>query len=113
MKEKNEFYNNVDIWMAPTMSEGLHLPPAEAALTECPVVGTKTELAGIQDYIIPNVSGLLSKNDLRSFMRDVERMYINRDYRAKFGKEARKQVFAIGNRRKNMKKLVELIGSLK
>ena len=40
------------------MSEGLHLPPAEAMMTECAVVGTEAELSGIQDYIIPDETGL-------------------------------------------------------
>jgi glycosyltransferase involved in cell wall biosynthesis len=55
---KNEFYNNIDIWMAPTMSEGLHLPPAEAMLTECPVVSTDAELSGTQ--LLHRFNGALS-----------------------------------------------------
>jgi glycosyltransferase involved in cell wall biosynthesis len=108
MKEKNDFYNNVDIWMAPTMSEGLHLPPAEAMMTECAVVGTEAELSGIQDYIIQDVTGLLSKDNLRSFMQDVEHLYDHPGCRKRLGQEGRKKILEIGDRKKNMQKMVDL-----
>lgn len=113
MKQKNAFYNSVDIWMAPTMSEGLHLPPAEALMTECAVVATKAELAGVEDYIIPDETGLLAENDLRSFLREVDHLYNHAGCRKRLGKAGRKQILKIGDRRKNMEKLVELIGSFK
>ena len=113
MKEKNDFYNKVDIWMAPTMSEGLHLPPAEALMTECAVVATQAELAGVQDYIIPDQTGLLSPNDLPSFMREVDHLYNHKGCRKRLGKAGRERILEIGDRKKNMEKLVDLIGKLK
>jgi len=106
--QKNDFYNNVDIWMAPTMSEGLHLPPAEAMMTECAVVGTTAKLSGIQDYIIQDETGLLSKNDLRSFAIDVEHLYQHPECRKRLGKAGREKIIEIGDRKKNMQEMIDL-----
>jgi glycosyltransferase involved in cell wall biosynthesis len=110
MKEKNAFYNGVDIWMAPTSSEGLHLPPAEAMLTECPVVATKAELSGVQDYVFDGETGILSENDLSSFIKDVEHLYSHAHCRERMGKKGRKTILKIGDRKKNMNEFIDLIG---
>jgi len=106
---KNNFYNNVDIWLAPTMSEGLHLPPAEAMMTECPVVATNAELSGVQDYTIHLKTGLVSDNNLSSFVGCVNMLVSDKKLRTKLGKNARKQVLSLGDRVTNMKKLVTLL----
>ena len=111
--QKNKFYNSVDIWMAPTMSEGLHLPPAEAMMTECAVVATQAELSGVQDYIISGETGLLSKNNLKSFVSDVDHLYHHDECRKRFGKVGREKILELGDRKQNMEKLIELIGKLK
>ena len=106
--QKNDFYNNVDIWMAPTMSEGLHLPPAEAMMTECAVVGTEAELSGIQDYIIPDETGLLSKDNIRCFINDVEHLYSHPNCRKRLGTSGRQKIIEIGDRKKNMQEMIDL-----
>ena len=106
--EKNDFYNNIDIWMAPTMSEGLHLPPAEAMMTECPVVATNAELSGTQDYVIHGSTGLVSKNNLTDFINCVEVLIKNEDVRKTMGKNAREKILEIGDREKNMQKMIDL-----
>lgn len=108
IEEKNIFYNTVDIWMAPTMSEGLHLPPAEAMMTECPVVATKASLSGVQDYVIDAETGMLSDNDLQSFMNDVEHLYKHSECRKRLGEASRKKILEIGNRKKNMQIMIDL-----
>ena len=108
IEEKNEFYNNVDIWMAPTMSEGLHLPPAEAMMTECPVVGTDAELSGIDDYVINGKTGLLSNNNLSDFISVVELLVKDNKMRVKLGKKGREKILEIGNRKKNMQVMIDL-----
>ena len=107
-KEKNEFYNMVDLWLAPTMSEGLHLPPAEAMLTECPVVSTTAELSGTQDYVINGITGLVSDNNLDSFINNVEWLCINSKIRKELGKNGRKRILEIGDRKHNMQKMIDL-----
>jgi glycosyltransferase involved in cell wall biosynthesis len=111
--KKNNFYNMIDIWMAPTMSEGLHLPPAEAMLTECPVIATKAELSGVQDYIIEDETGVLSENDLHSFIQDVEYLYKHKETRLRLGKAGREKILEIGDRRKNMQNLIDLFERIK
>jgi len=112
IKEKNEFYNGVDVWLSPSKQEGLHMPPAEAMLTGCPVVGNDTILSGTKDYLIDKVSGFVSKNDYNDFRDCVERIYLNKVLRITMGNEARKCIEAIGSREKNMKYFVDLIETM-
>lgn len=111
--EKNLFYNSVNIWLAPTMSEGLHLPPAEAMMTKCPVVGTSAELSGTQDYLIHNQSGLVSDNNIQSFIDNVELLYKQKKKRNQYGENGYRIVHSIGSRKDNMWGFVELIEKLK
>lgn len=108
MAQKNDFYNYVNIWMAPTMSEGLHLPPAEAGMTGCPSVATTAPLAGVRDYIIHDVSGILTKNNLEDFINGVELLVNSPDLRAKYTRGILTRLSEIGDRAKNMKEMVSL-----
>lgn len=110
--EKNNFYNGVDIWLAPTMQEGLHMPPAEAMLTECPVVGTNAPLSGMKDYLINEETGLVSQNNFESFLGNVKRLAGDRDLRTDLGKRARNKIIEIGDRKKNMNLMTKLFGEL-
>lgn len=112
MKQKSEFYNSINIWLAPTMSEGLHMPPAEAMMTECPVVGTNAPLSGMQDYLIHNKTGLVSKNNFDDFCENIIRLMENKKLRKELGKNSRKRILEIGDRNNNMKKMVDLLESL-
>lgn len=106
--EKLSFYNNVDIWLAPTESEGLHMPPAEAMLCKTPVIGTTAELAGTQDYLFHNYTGLKSGNDINTFYNDIKYLLKNNLHRQTMAKNARDQVYSLGDRKYNMTKMVEL-----
>ena len=112
-KEKNHIFNNVDIWMAPSMLEGLHMPPAESMITECPVVGTNAEMSGTEDYLVHNETGFITKNDVVSFMRGVEKLYLDKKLRRKLGIRARIKVLELGNRVNNMEALIGLFSQLK
>jgi glycosyltransferase involved in cell wall biosynthesis len=109
MPEKNKFYNQVDIWMAPTMSEGLHLPPAEAMLTECSVVSTTAKLSGTQDYTINGVTGIVTNDDIFSFVKGVETLALNAKLRGELGQMGRKKILQLGSREKNMNALISLL----
>jgi len=106
-EDKQYFYNMVDIFLAPTKQEGLHIPPAEAMLAECAVVGTNAELSGMKDYLIHEKTGLVSENNLQSFSTNVERLVINENFRKKLGVHGRVKIIEIGDRISNMKKMVE------
>lgn len=107
-KQKNEFYNMVDIWMAPTMLEGLHLPPAEAMLTECTIISTNAELSGTQDYITNGITGLVSDNNIDSFISNVKWLVVNPKIRKELGKNGRQRILEIGDRKHNMQKMIDL-----
>jgi len=104
---KNSFYNSVDIWLSPSCLEGLHMPPAEAMLTECPVVGTNAEMSGTQDYLIHEKTGLVADTNFQSFVNNIERMIIDKEKRKQYGVNARKQVLSLGSREDNMIKFIK------
>ena len=111
--EKNILYNNVDIWLATSMLEGLHIPPAEAMMTECCVVGTNAELSGTEDYLVNNETGIVSNNDLNSFIYEVDKLSQNKNLRKLLGKNARNKILELGNRKQNMQILIDLFSNLK
>jgi glycosyltransferase involved in cell wall biosynthesis len=108
MVEKNDFFNYIDIWMAPTMSEGLHLPPAEAGLTGCPSVATTAPLSGTQDYIIHDRTGIVTQNNLDAFILGVDSMLRFPEKRKPYTNGILKRLSEIGDREKNMQKMVDL-----
>lgn len=111
--KKNEFYNGVDLWLSPSKQEGLHMPPAEAMMTGCPVVGTDAPLSGTKDYLINEYSGLVSKDDYHDFRYCVEKLYKNRVLRYSYGHNALQAVRDIGTREENMQNFVEIIEGIK
>lgn len=111
-QQKNALYNAVDIWLAPTTQEGLHMPPAEAMLTECPVVGTNAPLSGMKDYLIHEKTGLVSKNNFEDFLNKTIHLVINKHLRESYGKNARQKILEIGDRAKNMRNMVEVFEKL-
>lgn len=106
---KNFFYNKVDIWLAPTKSEGLHMPAAEAMLTECPVVGTQAPLSGMSDYLWHEKTGLVAKDSLDFFISNAERLLKDKDLRLKLGKAGRVRILEMGDRKHNMSRLVRVL----
>jgi len=112
LEEKNNFYNYVNIWLAPTMLEGLHMPPAEAMLTECPVVGTNAKMSGMHEYLVDGETGITSKNNLNDFIDNVDSLMNNKKLQNKLGTNARKKVLSLGDRAENMKKFINLLEKL-
>lgn len=109
IKDKNFLYNNVDIWLSPSELEGLHIPPAEAMLTECAVVGNNSEMSGTEDYLIDHETGLVSENNIKSFISCVEILVVHKVVRKDLGKDGRKKIMELGNRKENMKKLINYL----
>jgi glycosyltransferase involved in cell wall biosynthesis len=94
------------------MLEGLHMPPAEAMITECPVVGTNAEMSGTEDYLIHNETGIITDDNIISFIKGVETLIFDKDLRVKLGKAARQKILGIGNREFNMGVLIDLFSVL-
>jgi len=109
---KQYFYNNVNVWLSPAIQEGLHMPPAEAMMAGCPVVGVDAPLSGTHDYLLDGLTGLVSENNLDSFKECVEKLYLDKELREEMGKRARLKIEEIGDRRKNMKQMVKYFKGL-
>ncbi len=107
--DKNKLYNTVDIWLAPSELEGLHIPPAEAMLTECAVVGNNSEMSGTEDYLIDHETGLVSENNFKSFLACVEILIVHKVVRKTLGEDGRKKILSLGDRTDNMKKLINYL----
>lgn len=106
---KNKIYNEIDIWLSPSELEGLHVAPAEAMLTECSVVGNNSELSGTEDYLIDNDTGLVSENNFKSFLSNVEILVKHKSIRTELGKNGRNKILSLGDRDYNMKKFIKLL----
>ena len=111
--EKNVFYNNIDIWLSPSMQEGLHIPPAEAMMTGVPVVSTNAELAGTEDYLIHEYNGLVSENNFKSFCESVELLVSNKGMLEMLAIHTRDTITELGDRKYNMKNFIDLLQKLK
>lgn len=109
---KNIFFNSVDIWLATSELEGLHIVPQEAMLTECAVVTTNAPLAGTKDYILDGVTGLVSDNHVFSFSACVEKLINNKLLRSILGKQGRRKIVEMGNRVENMRQMIKLLENL-
>jgi len=106
---KNQLYNSCDIWLAPTENDSLHLPPAEAMITKCCVVGTDAPMNGMKDYLINMKTGLISTNDINDFEKTIRFAIDNPDIRLELGKNARKKILSLGTREENMNKLINYL----
>jgi len=113
IQTKNTFYNHINLWLAPTNNEGLHMPPAEAMLTGCPVVCTKAPLCGMQDYVIDKGTGLVSDNRFESFLEKIEILIKDKDRLFQYGSDCRASIFRIGSRHNNMVKFAKYLETIK
>ncbi len=103
-------YNEVDFWIAPTKMEGLHIPPQEAMLCGCVVIGAAGELNGMNDYIQHEATGHLVDHPdeaaeiLVSFAEGGEE---NRKKAAGISKAGMLKIRSFGDRRMNMGLMVK------
>ena len=109
VETKIRFYNNIDIWLSPSELEGLHIAPAESMLCECCVVGNNSPMGGTEDYLIDHETGLVSENTFESFLANVEILIKHKVLREELAKAGRKKILELGDRKENMKKMLELI----
>jgi glycosyltransferase involved in cell wall biosynthesis len=108
-KDKNTFYNECHIWLAPTELEGLHIPPAEAMLAECCIVGTNSPMSGMQDYLEHGKTGLVSNNTIESFIKSIDSLILNEKTRKSLAVNGRQKVLELGSRQNNMKGMIDFL----
>jgi len=109
IKEKNKFYNKIDIWLATSELESLHIVPQEAMLCGATVVGTDTEMSGTKDYLMDGKTGLISKNNKNDFIEKIELLISNKELRNKLSENGRKKIIEMGSRKENMKRFIRLL----
>lgn len=97
-----QFYNQCDIWFAPTELEGFHNVPAEANLCGCLVVCNRLDSNGMGDYATEDTAMRYTGWD--ELLACIE----NPDF-SKVEKMQKVLKEKIGSREKNMKRFVELI----
>ena len=110
IEQKVSLYNKIHIWLAPTNSEGLHMPPAEALLCGCVGVRTNAELCGMQEYLINRENGLVSENNFNDFVKMIGALIRKPEVIKILSKDSREYVEKLGDRKSNMKKLVKIFG---
>lgn len=111
-KEKLNFYNNIDIWLAPTSQEGLHLCPQEAMLCGCLVIGTNAEMSGIQDYLINNETGIVSENNIQSFIDNCIKVVKEKNKYKIITNNGKNKIIELGDREKNMTEFLILVKNI-
>ena len=110
-EDKNHLYNMIDIWLAPSELEGLHIPPQEAMLVECCVVGTNALMSGTQDYLIDGQTGVVSNNTIDDFINKTIGLIHNVDLRKQYGHEGKLKIRSLGDRITNMNNMVKVLGA--
>lgn len=90
-EEKYECYSIADLFILPSISEGLPTVLLEAASFELPIIVTDT--GGISDIVVHNKTGfLVNKWDCGQYGKYAESLLTNRDIAIKIAKSARKHV---------------------
>lgn len=104
-----ELYNGVDFWLAPSRTEGLHIPPQEAMLCGCVVIGAVGELNGTNDYIDDGATGFLVKEPDET-IEILTRFAEDEGFRAEVAEVSnagRESIKSFGDRKFNMELMVE------
>jgi len=110
-KDKVELYNNIHIWLVPNSQEGLTIPPQEAVLSGCLIIGTSAKMSGTQDYLINDQTGFVSDDNLPSFIRKVEFVVKNYHNFNDIIERGRQKIMQLGDRHINMETFVSVINS--
>ena len=105
-----DFYNDVDFWIAPTQAEGLHIPPQEAILCGCILLGAPGELNGMYDYLDNGVTGYVIDSPEKA-VGLISGFFHKREKRKRFStisEKAIEKVKSLGDRKNNMVGMVDL-----
>lgn len=84
---KNDYYNQADIMLFPTLKEGFGLMPLEAGLCGKPTIASR--VASVPEVIIDGKTGLLADlNDEQDWLKKINLLINNKALREKLGKNA-------------------------
>ncbi len=83
LEEMPHFYNQMDIYLCASLSEGFSLSVLEASACGRPVVSTK--ISGCEELIIDGYNGLFVKRDLDDIVSKLEQLHRNRNQLIEMG----------------------------
>ena len=89
-QEMPEFYNNVDVYVCASSSEGFSLSVLEAAASGRPIVSTR--VGGSEDLIEDGVNGFLVDRDVEAIREKLVLLRDNRELVRRMGAESRRIV---------------------
>lgn len=111
-EELKNWYNNIKVWVSPSVLEGLHNPPVEAGMSGCALVTNDNWKAGVSDYSKHNYNTLTynsEKNELPQIEDFVQRYLKESDLGVLHNKRLQKDIVSkIGSRKENMKKMFKI-----
>jgi len=81
-EEMPSFYNNIDVYVCMSKTEGLHNPTMEAGAMGVPVIST--DCGAAKEMIEDGKSGLIIKRDINSLCEALDKMK-NEDFRSNCG----------------------------
>jgi glycosyltransferase involved in cell wall biosynthesis len=90
LEEMPQFYNEIDIYLCASSSEGFSLSVLEASACGRPVISTR--VGGCEDLIIDGVNGFLVDRDVQAIREKIEFFLANRDAAREMGAQNRKIV---------------------
>jgi colanic acid/amylovoran biosynthesis glycosyltransferase len=105
-----DWYRRSDIFVLPSLSEGIPLVLMEAMAMELPVVATR--ITGIPELVTEGVDGLLTEPEDGAALSDVlETLLTDDEIRHKLGNAARKKVELEFNLDVSVKRLLDMFGA--
>lgn len=90
LEEMPQFYNEIDVYLCASSSEGFSLSVLEASACGRPVVSTR--VGGSEDLIIEGVNGFLVDRDVQAIREKIKYFLDNRDKVREMGVASRKVV---------------------
>jgi glycosyltransferase involved in cell wall biosynthesis len=90
LEEMPRFYNEIDVYLCASSSEGFSLSVLEASACGRPVISTR--VGGCEDLIIDGVNGFLVDRDVQAIREKIEFFLANRDAAREMGAQNRRIV---------------------
>ncbi len=100
-------YNNVDIFINPSYSEGLPTTVLEAGLMKCAVVAT--DVGGTSEIIENGKEGLLCKPEVLDITKKLETVIKDEDFRKTIGENLHKKICKQFSWDNTVKQILEII----
>ena len=81
------FYENIDVYLCASLSEGFSLSVLEAAASGCPIISTR--IGGCEDLIIDGVNGFFVDRDVQQFREKLMSFRDDHETLRKMGRQSR------------------------